>query len=153
MNRRIAALTLAAVALLGLTACTATPDSSASSSPTSSDAPGDEGQSVADACSLIQDTITQATREFSDAATEDPAAVVAAMRSAADKISAAASQITNDDVAAILPDLQAMFAKTAEVMQGIVQGDVSKLDELTALGDSFKETSQRFEDLCSQQPG
>ncbi|WP_345801732.1 hypothetical protein AAIB33_01125 [Microbacterium sp. AZCO] len=151
MNRRIAALTIAAVALLGLTACTASPDSNADSSPAASDAAGDEGQSVADACALIQDTITDATKEFGNAASDDPAAVVEAMKSAADKISAAADQVTNDDVAAILPDLQQMFAKTAEVMQSIVEGDVSKLDELTALGDSFKETSQRFQDLCSPQ--
>lgn len=150
MNRRIAALTIAAVAVFGLTACTASPatDRAPRSSEAANPSDGD-GQSVADACALIQETISDATQEFSDSSADDPAAVVEAMKSAAQKLEDAASQITNDDVAAVLPDLQDMFATTAEVMQGIVEGDVSKIGELAAIGDEFQETSQRFQELCA----
>jgi hypothetical protein len=151
MNRRFAALTIAAVALFGLTACTGSSGDSGDSPPASeSSAPSDgDGQSVADACALVQDTIEDATAEFGEASVQDPAAVVDAMQAAAGKLAEAASQVTNEDVAAILPDLEEMFATTAEVMQGIVEGDISKLDDLTALGDGFQETTQRFQELCA----
>ncbi|HYJ51218.1 MAG TPA: hypothetical protein VEX12_14980, partial [Microbacterium sp.] len=81
MSHRVAALTLAAVALLGLTACTSpasvTPDSR------SSDAPGDAGQSTADACALVQQGIEDATAQFDNAASADPQSVVDAMKTAA----------------------------------------------------------------------
>ncbi|WP_243077105.1 hypothetical protein [Microbacterium sp. SS28] len=147
MNRRIAALTITAFALLGLTACTASPAPSSSS--TAQAAPeGGDGQSVADACALIQDTMQQATEDFGKAA-DDPAAVVGAMKSAADELAAAADEITNKDVAAVLPGVQQMFADTAEIMQGIVDGDVSKIADLAALGETFQSTVQDFQDLCA----
>ncbi|TDN87701.1 hypothetical protein [Microbacterium sp. BK668] len=160
MNRRIAALSLSVAAVLALAGCTVAPpsddaDTSTRTAPSSSasarpspSASGD-AQSIEEACTLIQDTITEATEDFGEAATTDPAQVVEAMESAAEKLSAAASRISNDDVAAVLPDLQDMFAKTAEVMQGIVDGDVSKLEELSTLGDDFQETSERFQQLCA----
>lgn len=161
MNRRIAALSLSAVALLALTGCTVPPtvdgstgsarpsaSATATATPNPTSSEGD-AQSVEEACALIQDTITEASDEFGKAATDDPAQVVEAMQAAADKLSDAASQISNADVAALLPDLQEMFAKTAEIMQAIVEGDVSKLDELTTLGEDFQETTQRFQELCA----
>ncbi|QIG38441.1 hypothetical protein G5T42_02235 [Microbacterium sp. 4R-513] len=153
MNRRIAIVSLSAAVLLGLAGCTlpSTNGAATSSEPssTASTTSSADGQSVEDACALIQDTIAEATDEFGKAATEDPAQVVEAMKSAADKLTDAASQVTNEDVAALLPDLQEMFAKTAETMQGIVDGDVSKLEDLTSLGDEFQDTSQRFQELCA----
>lgn len=152
MTRRIAALTIFALLAVGLVACTAAPDAAPSDTPRptrTSDAAEGDGQSVDAACALIQDTITEATEEFSDASTEDPAAVVEAMEAAADKLQAAASQISNEDVAAMLPDLQEMFDKTAEVMQGILDGDVSKISELSELSEEFADTSRRFQELCA----
>ncbi len=151
MNRRIAALALAAVALLGLTACTgAPPFGGGTAGPTiGTDAPGDDGQSVSDACDLIATTITEATTEFESAASADPAAIVEAMKSAAQKLADAAGRVTNDEVAALLPDLQAMFDQTSEVMQALVDGDVSKLGDLTELGETFQDTTTRFQELCS----
>lgn len=159
MNRHIAALSLSAAVLLGLTGCTlpptvdgstgsSGPSASATATPNPTASDGD-AQSVEEACALIQDTITEASDEFGKAATDDPAQVVEAMQAAADKLSDAASQISNADVAAVLPDLQEMFAKTAEVMQAIVEGDVSKLDELTTLGEDFQKTTERFQELCA----
>src|SRR5690242_2129831 len=101
MNRRIAALTMAAVALLGLTACTGPgstppkPSVSTSGEADGSDGDAGDGQSVEEACALIQQTMTEATEEFSNASTEDPAAVVEAMKAAAEKLQDAASQISN----------------------------------------------------------
>jgi len=147
MNRRIAALTIATAALFGLTACTVSP--TASPTPTSTaDAPSD-AQSVADACALVQETITQASEDMQDAAEDDPGAVVEAMKTAAAELGAAAEQITNEDVAAVLPGVQEMFSTTAEIFQDIAEGDVSKIGELATLGEQFQETVQQFEDLCA----
>lgn len=165
LTHRIAALAVTAVAVLGLTACSGLPLGSAGSdAPTASasrsasaepvapgegDSSGDSGQSVADACTLVQDTITAATAEFENVSAEDPSAVVAAMDAAAQSIADAATQVTNDEVAALLPSLQGMFEQVAGVMQAIVDGDVSKLGELEALGTQFQETSRQFQDLCA----
>lgn len=154
MNRRITALALTAVALFGLTACTApnaspaTSTSAGASAGTESGASGD-GQTVAEACALVQQTITEATSEFESAASADPAAVVEAMRNAADSIAGAASQVSNEEVAALLPSLQEMFGKTSEIMQALVDGDVSKLGEMAEIGQSFQETTETFQNLCA----
>ena len=146
MSHRVAALTLAAVALLGLTACTSpasvTPDSR------SSDAPGDAGQSTADACALVQQGIEDATAQFDNAASADPQSVVDAMKTAAQTLADTAAQVTNDEVAAVLPSLQDMFTEASEVMEAIVKGDASKFDDLSQLGTKFTETSEAFQAIC-----
>lgn len=150
MNRRIAALAIAAVAVFGLTACTASPESAPTSSTTADAGAEDpDGQSVAEACALIQDTIQEAAAEFEGATEGDPAVIVEAMRDAADDLANAAEEITNADVAAVLPGVQEMFEKTADLMQSIVEGDVSKIGELADLGTEFQSTVQEFHDLCT----
>ncbi|MFE1665483.1 hypothetical protein [Microbacterium sp. P02] len=152
MRRTIAGLTIALCAVLGLTACTG---STSGASPTSSGAPaavdqtGDEGQSVTDACALIQDTIADASAEFESVAAQDPAAVVESMNAAASKLADAAPSITNDEVAGVVAPLQEMFAKTAEVMAAVAKGDVTKLGDLSDLGTQFQETGEKFQALCA----
>jgi len=149
LARRIAAITLAATAVFGLAACTPSPAAPTPGSTVGADASGDDGQSVKDACALVQATIEDATAEFENAGTGDPAAVVEAVKVAAQKIADASSQITNDEVAAILPSLQDMFAKVGETMTALVQGDVTKIDDLSALGETFQTTTQKFQEICA----
>lgn len=151
LTSRIAAVAVSAIALFGLVACTSTPSAtpSTSGSVTSTDATGDEGQSVEDACALVQGAITDVTAEFEDVGGGDPAAVVAAVKSASERIAEVSSQVTNDQVAAVLPSLQDMFAQVGETMTAIVEGDVSKLDDLSALGESFQTTTQKFQEICA----
>ena len=69
MRRTIAVLTIAAAAVLGLSACsdvTATPASSNAAGSTGS-APGGAGastQTAADACAMVQQAITDATTQL-----------------------------------------------------------------------------------------
>jgi len=156
LRRRIAVLAIAGTAIFGLSACTGTPVTPQSSSTTGGSTPqnqddtaGDEGQTTAEACTLIQDTITQATDEFENVSSEDPAAVVAAMEAAAQRIAEASTQVTNDEVAALLPSLQGMFQGVADAMGAIAEGDVSKLSEVEELGTGFQETSEKFQALCA----
>ena len=150
MSRRIAALSIIAAAVFGLTACTSSP-TAPTSTPTSqnSDQPGDEGQSTADACGLVQQSIEDATAEFENAATTDPATAAQAMISAAERLADTAAQVTNDEVAALLPELQDMFAKVGEVMNAVVTGDASKAGELAQLGTELRETSEAFQEVCA----
>ena len=136
-------------AAAGLTACTGSPTSGlASPTAQSSDLPGDDGQSAADACALVQQSIDDAADEFAGIATADPAAVVEAMRSAAERLSATATEITNDEVAALVPSLQDMFGQVGEVMDAVAKGDVTKAGELSELGEKFQATSQAFQEVC-----
>ncbi len=149
IGRRTTAVTLAAVALLGLPACTGAPSASpeprASSSGATTPRPetsaAGEGQSTADACALIQDTIEEASANFDNVSSEDPAALVDAMEAAAQQLAAASSRITNEEVAALLPSLQQMFSDVADVMGALAEGDASRIAEVQELGASFQETS------------
>ncbi len=151
MHRRLTALALATIALFGLSACTGAPAATPSSSSSSGaqTGGGGDGQTVAEACALIQDTIAGATGEFESAASADPAAIVEAMKTAASQVAEAASQVTNEEVAALLPSLQEMLTQTSELMQALVDGDVSKLGEMSEIGESFQETTERFQELCA----
>ncbi len=151
MSPKIAAVLIAVVAALGLSACTASSPAEPGSEATSqsSDQPGDDGQSTADACALVQESIEEATADFESAATADPATAVEAMRSAAEKLGETAAQVTNDEVAALLPSLESMFTEVGEVMNAIAQGDVSKVDDLSELGTKFRETSEAFQEVCA----
>ncbi len=154
---RLAALALAAVTLLGLTACTGTPTGSSAPSRTSSsaatpvieDVTGDSGQSTADACRVIQDTIERASATFDDVSNEDPAALVEAMEAAAQELADASARITNDEVGALLPSLQQMFSDVADLMGALAEGDSSRIAEVEELGASFRETSARYQELCT----
>ncbi|MBU4465658.1 MAG: hypothetical protein KKH75_07405, partial [Actinobacteria bacterium] len=115
----------------------------------SSDRAGDDGQSVADACSLVQQTITDATAEFGESSSSDPATVVAAMKAAAGKVAEVSGKITNDQVAALLPNLQNMFSQMADTVEAVAGGDVSKAGDLTTLGTKFQETGDTFQKLCA----
>jgi hypothetical protein len=65
------------------------------------------------------------------------------------ELSDTAAQVTNDEVAALLPSVQDMFSQVAEVMDAVVKGDVTKVDELSQLGEQFRATSEAFQEVCS----
>ncbi|MET0780397.1 MAG: hypothetical protein ABWZ16_02605 [Microbacterium sp.] len=149
MSHRIAAVTIAAIALLGVTACTGSPtDASSAGTSRSTDQPGDEGQSKADACALILQSIEDATAAFENASSTDPAAAADAIAAAADRLAVTATQITNDEVAALVPSLQDMYAQVAEVMDGVTKGDLSRIGDVSQLGGRIQETSLAFQQIC-----
>jgi hypothetical protein len=151
MSRRIAALTLVTVGLFGLTSCAGFPYRSASSTPTSvasDDAPGDSGQSTEQACELIRSTVADATADFADIANEEPATVIATMKATAQKLADVGAEITNDDVAALVPSLTDLFEQVGVVMEAIAAGDVSKVSEVDTLRQRFQDTTARFQELC-----
>lgn len=158
-SRRMAALAISAVALLGLTACSGSPAASESSAPSRSasaatgtdgtdDASGSDGdQTTAEACQLVQDTITEATDKLENVDSEDPEAIVGGMEAAAESLAGLAPQVTNTEVAALLPTLEDMFGQVADMMSAIVSGDAASVDT-EKVGVTMQETMAAFQELC-----
>lgn len=158
MNRRITALTITAVALFGLTACTGTtaPESSGGSNGGTSQGDGggtaeESGQTVAEACSVVTDTIDAAFADFQDVGTEDLGATAEAMTAAAEDISAVIGDVTNPEVAAVVPGLQEAFEKIGAAVQASAEGDTSALAELEGAGTQLQEDMTTFQELCITQ--
>ena len=93
--------------------------------------------------------MTDASAEFENMDPNDPDAVVEAMDAAVQSLAEASNQVTNEEVKAILPELQSMFGQVADLMSAIVEGDASKVGELEELGEGFQETGARFQELCT----
>lgn len=164
MNRRLTALTITAVALFGLTACTgsigAGTDPSSSSKPGSSASEDSEGSestegtdgsaSVAEACAVIADQVSGAMEEFEGIDTaSDPQTLVDAMNASAEAIGTAIGEIDNEEVRAAAEGLQEGFAGIAEATKAVlIDGDVSKAAEMEELGTAFQESFAAFQELC-----
>ncbi|MGC5222405.1 hypothetical protein ACPW96_07345 [Micromonospora sp. DT81.3] len=172
MNRRITALTIAAVAVLGLTSCAATPSTgggtagSSEPSASASQAPeasggsesdsdsstgGGDSSGIADACAVIGQAITDATAGMEGVEpSADPQAAIDAMNASAEAIGAAISDIDNEEVAAAAKGLQEGFAGIAEATAAVMGGDVTKAAELETLSTEFEESFTAFQELCVQ---
>lgn len=165
MNRRTTALALVAVAGLGLTACTGSPAASPSGSTEASAPAGGSGsgQTVAEACAVVQgsieDTMAEfesAMSEFSDLSASDPTAAFEAMGTAAEAMNAAGAnlgeigdQVSNTEVAEALPALEDAFVRLGEVFTAVGDGDMTRIAELQTLPVELQESVQRFQELCS----
>ncbi len=98
----------------------------------------------------MQQTIADATDEFESAASDDPTQVVESMKSAAEKLAAVSATVTNDQVAALVPSLAgACSARPAEVMQAVVDGDVSKVGDLSRARHRVPGDQREFQEICA----
>lgn len=155
LHRGLAAVAITATAMLGLSACTGAPIvSSGSSTPSQSAPPADDsgasgGQTVAEACALIADTMTQAGSGFENIASGDFATMIDAMEAATQGLADASSEVTNEEVAALLPSFQDMFQKLVDGLTAISEGDTEALAEFENLGTEYQETAERYETLCA----
>lgn len=153
MHRSIAAVVLVALATLGLAACTASPTPSETGTATveaGPDGPGDAGQSTEDACALVRDSVVAAAEEFETPGADDPASVVEAMRAAAGRLGETASEITNDQVAALLPSLEQMYGQMGDVLESLANGDLDQSGEFAELATTFRDTMDHFRDVCGE---
>lgn len=155
LTRRLAAAAIVLGALWGVTGCTGLPSSgsgsgsgSGSSGSETSEGSGSGGQTVAEACTLVSDTITSATDEFEQATSDDPAAVADAFTAAAQSVSDAGAEVTNEEVAALLPPLQDLFERVAELLPAIIEGDTARAAEFQEVGDDLQTTMGEFDALC-----
>lgn len=146
MRRTITALTIA-VALVGLTACSGSPSAT---KPSSSDAAAPTvaaGQTAAEACGVLDSTMTEATKGFTDAES-DPAAAVASLQDAVSALDSLTPKITNAEVAALMPPLKESFSQLTIAMDALIKGDVSKASELTDLMPEIQDTMEKLQTIC-----
>lgn len=156
MNRRIAAMTIAAVAILGLTACSGSPSASDDSSTNNSSAPAEQNsdQSVADACAAAGEKVQAASTELSQldvsAAAADPQGTVDAFSKTVDAIGEAADSVGNPEVkeavAAVYEDFGALRDLLSKVL---VDQDTSAASEMGTITADVQESSTALSTLCA----
>lgn len=141
MNRRLTTLAVTAVALFALTGCTGGGEPAGGASPTSE-------QSVEDACTQVNDVMTEATQGIQEIDPSDPAAAASALRTISDGMGEAAGAVTNEEVSGILPDLQTAFSSAAESMEAVAAGDTDRATELTTALSDVQGSIDTYTELC-----
>ncbi|QLD10305.1 hypothetical protein [Microbacterium oleivorans] len=142
MNRRLTAFAITAAALLALTGCTGGNDS-----PEGGNA-AESTQSVEDACTQVNDVMTEATAGLQEIDPSDPATAATALRTISDGMGDAADAVTNSEIAGILPDLQTAFASAAESMEAVAAGDTERASELNTALTDVQDSIGRYTELC-----
>lgn len=140
MNRRLTALTVTAVALFALTGCTAGNADGGDAAPSN--------QSVEDACTQVDDVMTEATAGLQEIDPSDPATAAEALRTIADGMGDAATEVTNEEVSGILPDLQTAFSSAAESMEAVAAGDTERATELNTALTDVRGSIESYTELC-----
>ena len=158
MNRRIAALTIATVAVLGLTACSSSPSASESpSADAGSSAPAEEQsseQSLTDACAEAGAQVQEATKTLSEldvtAATADPQGTIAQYTEAAEAIGAAAESVSNPEVKAAVSAFHEDFATMNDLLSRLlIDQDASAVAEIGAVATEIQESAAAIGTLCA----
>ncbi|MFB7251494.1 hypothetical protein [Microbacterium sp. NPDC056234] len=161
MNRQIAAWTIAAVAVLGLTACSGTPSASeGSQESSSSEAPAENkndntgDQSVADACAAANAQVAEASSTLAgldiEAATADPQGTVDAFTETVDAIGAAADSVNNAEVKEAVTALYEDFGQMRDVLSAVlIDQDMSVASEMTTITTDITESSTALSTLCA----
>lgn len=140
MNRRLTALTVTAVALFALTGCTAGDADGGDAAPSN--------QSVEDACTQVDDVMTEATAGLQEIDPSDPVTAAEALRTIADGMGDAATEVTNEEVSGILPDLQTAFSSAAESMEAVAAGDTERATELNTALTDVQGSIESYTELC-----
>lgn len=156
MNRRIAAFTIAAVAVLGLTGCAGAADEPSNDSADAGDsAPAEEtstDQSVEDACGIVIPQLTEASQAMSeiDPASADPQATVDQFNEYITKLGETVDSVSNTEVkeatAAVHEDFVAMGDVLTKV---VVEQDLDAAGDLSTITSDVTESATALQELCS----
>lgn len=156
MNRRIAALAVASIAILGLAGCSATSNSPNEAKPdavSSAPAADQDGQSVADACTSAGEKVQEATDTLTgldiSAAASDPDGTIAAFTQAADAIGAAAATVTNPEVKSAVGAVHEDFGAMRDLLtRMLVEQDASAITELATTASKVQDSAAAVAALC-----
>ncbi|REJ05269.1 hypothetical protein DY023_10460 [Microbacterium bovistercoris] len=157
MNRRIAAIAIAAVAILGLSACSGTPASDSSSGKSSSaskEAPETTDQSVADACKIATDKVSAASSGLQDIdmskAASDPQGTIDALTTLVDSLGEASESVSNPEVKAAVTDFHDSYAQLRDVFKKVVvDGDTSAASDISTLTGDLNDSVKALTELCT----
>lgn len=155
MNRRIVALTIAAVVALGLTACSGGSDDAPSSEPAATSAPAEDTsteQTVADACVSMAGPLQEEATTISEVANaaSDPQSAVDAWTANVDAFRTVSESVTNPEVkaaaTAVYEDTAAMSDAIAKIY---VDGDTGAVTELTTATTDMQTSYIALNTLCA----
>ncbi|WP_334148022.1 hypothetical protein [Microbacterium sp.] len=157
MNRRLAALTIAAVAVLGLTACSGSPSASeetSSSNETAAPTAESSDQSVADACASASAQVQDATKDLTSidmtTAAADPQGTIDTFTQSVDAIGAAAESISNPEVKAAVTDVYEDFGAMRDVLSKVlIDQDMDAAAEMTQVSADVQESATAIGTLCA----
>lgn len=153
MNRTITGLALAAVAVLGLTACSAgaSDDSGNTDSGTASQAPATQtlGEACADLVGPLGEMGDAMTGVDTTAVMDDPQTAVDAFTDGAEALAAAAGSIGNEEVRAAVDlahdDLITMRDAMSKVL---LDGDLSGANDMATAAGEMQNSMLALAELC-----
>ncbi len=159
MNRRIAAWTIAAVAVLGLTACSGGPaaddtkgddtSNSADSTPTEET---NSDQSVEDACGIVIPELTEASSAMSsvDVAAADPQATVDEFKTFIGALGETVDKVSNPEVKEATTAVYDDFVTLGDLLQKVVvDQDLSAAEDMSSVTSDMTESATALQELCS----
>lgn len=168
MNRRISALAISAVFLLGLTACAGggettdeNTDSNSSENAPAEETTTDEGteeeapeasgdQSVEDACGIVSSAgASQASDAMSAMGEGDMDAAIESLGGAADELDSKLGEISNEEVLPVATSVRDDMTRLVELLPKAQEGDTSAASELSDLAQSLTEAQTELVDLCA----
>ncbi len=158
MNRRLAAATIAVVAVLGLAGCSGAPSATDSAKPSASEssAPVEQssGQTVAEACAIATEKVAGAATTLStldvSAAEADPQGTIATLTETVDAIGEAADSVTNEEVKAAVTAVHDDFTTMRDLLSRVlIDKDTTAATEMQTLSTDLQTSTQGVSTLCS----
>jgi maltose-binding protein MalE len=156
MNRSIAAFAIAAVAALGLTACSggAAEDTSNDSATSNESAPAENSdQSVEEACGIVLPKLQEASTAAGDIDTSgatDPQTTVDQFDTVVAAFGEAADSVSNAEVKAATTAVYEDFGSLSEILSKVlVDQDMSAASDLSTITSDMTESATALQKLCS----
>ncbi|MDQ0644727.1 hypothetical protein [Microbacterium murale] len=157
MNRRIAAWTIAAVAVLGLTACSGAPAAEDDKSTDSGDsAPVEEtntDQSVEEACGIVLPKLQEASSaagEIDTTGATDPQTTVDQFNTVVDAFGEAADSVSNVEVQEATAAVHEDFVALSDVLSKVlIDQDLSAAENMGTITTDMTESATALQELCS----
>lgn len=153
MNRRIAAWTIAAVAVLGLTACAGSP---ATEDEAGDSAPAEEtntDQSVEEACGIVIPKLQEASAASGDidqTATADPQTTVDQFNTVIDAFGDAADSVSNTEVKDATSAVHEHFVTLGDVLTKVlIDKDTEAASDMATITSDVTASATALQELCS----
>lgn len=157
MNRRIAAWTIAAVAVLGLTACSGAPTAEDDKSSDAGDSAATEetntDQSVEEACGIVMPKLVEASGASSEIDTTgatDPQTTVDQFNVVVDAFGEAADSVSNTEVKDATTAVHEDFVALSDVLSKVlIDQDVAAAENMGTISSDMTESATALQTLCS----
>ncbi|MGN8025198.1 hypothetical protein [Microbacterium sp. 22242] len=148
----LAALTLSTLTLSGCATGALPPG--AASSPAPATSAGADTQTTSDACAAMTGVLTEVGEDVASidpaAAAKDPAGTRKRFQADVDRIGAAVDELGNGRIRTAAQQVQAVYAKYADVLTKAVQdGDPAAAAQLLQAPKDIGDATRSFDDLCA----